>query len=228
MSSYVTCNTDGETGAQTAIWALRICTHLVAISPILLGLVILSRRQWVIGAVSIATGIAILLFVEGLPRLRRRKTASASREQAVAFYNALMAWTPDAQLTAKNQDTARGRRRSNATIFELITALHPRSEPPTARDGQLPLPSDAIDDLINPRLAAWANPLAERPPELPPLDEVESTNTLNASRTMYPPSLVAPSPVIWLPDDKNGIGRLEASDLVRHHQLDAMVDVVKS
>lgn len=227
FSSFVACNIDGETGAMAAIWTLRVCACLVAIAPILLGLVVLGHRQWNVGAISIAIGIAILLIMEGLPRIRRRKIHLETQKHATAFHQALTEWAPEAQ-TITDQEVSRDRRRSNATIFELLASLHPEPNTSISSDLPLPLPSDAIDDLVSPHVAAWANPLAERPPILPPIEGAESSLNANASKTMYPPSLLAPPPIIWLPDDKNGIGRLEASDLIRYHQLDVMVDVVKT
>ena len=42
---------------------------------------------------------------------------------------------------------------------------------------------------------------------------------------LYAPELLAPPPVIWLPNDVGGIGRSEAYDLQRYHSLPVTLDV---
>lgn len=42
---------------------------------------------------------------------------------------------------------------------------------------------------------------------------------------LYAPELLAPPPVIWLPNDVGGIARSEAFDLQRHHNLRVTLDV---
>jgi calcium permeable stress-gated cation channel len=42
---------------------------------------------------------------------------------------------------------------------------------------------------------------------------------------LYAPELLAPPPVIWLPNDVGGIGRSEAYDLQRYHNLQVTLDV---
>lgn len=42
---------------------------------------------------------------------------------------------------------------------------------------------------------------------------------------LYAPELLAPPPVIWLPNDVGGIGRSEAFDLQRYHSLQVTLDV---
>ena len=42
---------------------------------------------------------------------------------------------------------------------------------------------------------------------------------------LYAPELLAPPPMIWLPNDVGGIGRSEAYDLQRYHNLPVTLDV---
>ncbi len=42
---------------------------------------------------------------------------------------------------------------------------------------------------------------------------------------LYAPELLAPPPMIWLPNDVGGIGRSEATDLQRYHNLPVTLDV---
>lgn len=45
------------------------------------------------------------------------------------------------------------------------------------------------------------------------------------SGILYAPELLAPPPVIWLPNDAGGIGRAEAYDLQKYHELQVTLDV---
>jgi hypothetical protein len=104
------------------------------------------------------------------------------------------------------------------SIFELIAGI--TSNEMRVRTGPLPLATDSIDDMFSTEQAARAHPSV--PPRLPPLpfDEVAD----QCRHLMYPPALLAPPPLIWLPDDEAGVGRAEAADLNRYHQLKAIVD----
>lgn len=42
---------------------------------------------------------------------------------------------------------------------------------------------------------------------------------------LYAPELLAPPPVIWLTNDAGGIGRSEAYDLEKYHELRVTLDV---
>ena len=42
---------------------------------------------------------------------------------------------------------------------------------------------------------------------------------------LYAPELLAPPPIIWLPNDSAGIAKSEAYDLQRYHGLKATIDV---
>ncbi len=42
---------------------------------------------------------------------------------------------------------------------------------------------------------------------------------------LYAPELLAPPPMIWLPNDVGGIARAEAYDLQRYHNLAVTLDV---
>ena len=45
------------------------------------------------------------------------------------------------------------------------------------------------------------------------------------SGILYAPELIAPPPIIWLPNDSAGIARSEAYDLQRYHNLRTTLDV---
>jgi calcium permeable stress-gated cation channel len=46
------------------------------------------------------------------------------------------------------------------------------------------------------------------------------------SGILYAPELIAPSPIIWLPNDSGGVARSEAYDLQRYHGLQVTLDVI--
>lgn len=83
-----------------------------------------------------------------------------------------------------------------------------------------PTETEAIDDLVSTEKAARTHP--DAPPYLPFNDRAEETAGL-----LYPPELLAPVPMIWLPNDHAGIARSEAIDLQRYHGLETTLDVVQ-
>ena len=42
---------------------------------------------------------------------------------------------------------------------------------------------------------------------------------------LFAPELIAPPPIIWLPNDVAGVARSEAYDLQKYHDLQATLDV---
>jgi hypothetical protein len=56
-------------------------------------------------------------------------------------------------------------------------------------------------------------------PTIPSTDHAAETAGL-----LYPPELLMPPPMIWLPHDHSGIARSEAYDLGRYHELEAVLD----
>jgi len=42
---------------------------------------------------------------------------------------------------------------------------------------------------------------------------------------LYAPELIAPPPIIWLPNDLAGVARSEAVDLQKYHDLQVTLDV---
>jgi hypothetical protein len=42
---------------------------------------------------------------------------------------------------------------------------------------------------------------------------------------LYAPELIAPPPIIWLPNDFSGVARSEADDLNKYHDLQVALDV---
>ena len=78
-----------------------------------------------------------------------------------------------------------------------------------------------MDDLTATERAARTNP--DAPPHLPPLSFADHAEEM--AGVLYAPELLAPPPMIWLPNDVGGIGRSEAIDLQRYHNLPVTLDV---
>ena len=72
-------------------------------------------------------------------------------------------------------------------------------------------------------LARAARTHPDAPPHLPPLPFADHAEEM--AGILYAPELLAPPPVIWLPNDVGGIGRSEAFDLQRYHNLPVTLDV---
>ena len=77
--------------------------------------------------------------------------------------------------------------------------------------------TESINDLVSTARAAATNPAA--PPQLNRPDPEYDVADL-----LYPPTLLAPPPLIWLSNDEAGVAESEASDLRRFHQLEAVLD----
>ncbi len=225
---YVHVNVEADSGALFAIWALRIFGWVLCTGPLFLGLVLMSRREWVLGGIAMGVSTLSLMVFEALVHSRIRDQPRLDRKDRQALKQFKRALRDEKNtvpsgleerenLTPRtDQEAIRQRRQSNLSILELITGMAPR----TAQMGPLPLGSDSIDDMFSTEQAARAHPSV--PPRLPPLpfDGVAD----QCRYLMYPPELLAPPPVIWLPDDEAGVGRAEAADLVKYHQLKTVVD----
>lgn len=65
LIGYVYGRTDsGPTGGLLQLWIMRRFATLLALQPLLLGLIILSRRKWILGGIMIGIAVAIVFLVE--------------------------------------------------------------------------------------------------------------------------------------------------------------------
>jgi hypothetical protein len=83
------------------------------------------------------------------------------------------------------------------------------------------LETDTLDDLTATERAARTHP--DAPPHLPPLAFTDHAEDM--AGILYAPELIAPPPIIWLPNDSAGVARSEAYDLEKYHGLRATLDV---
>lgn len=85
----------------------------------------------------------------------------------------------------------------------------------------LPVETETLDDLTATERAARTHP--DAPPHLPPLPFTDHAEEM--AGILYAPELIAPPPIIWLPNDSAGVARSEAVDLQKYHDLQVTLDV---
>ena len=81
--------------------------------------------------------------------------------------------------------------------------------------------TETLDDLTATERAARTHP--DAPPHLPPLGFTDHAKDM--AGILYAPELIAPPPIIWLPNDSAGVSRSEANDLEKYHNLPVTLDV---
>ncbi|KAK0246151.1 hypothetical protein EDD85DRAFT_803276 [Armillaria nabsnona] len=229
LVGYVYGRTLSQTGGLIQIWLLRRFGTLSAFQPILLGLIFLANEIWIEGGVLIGTGVVVILFVEAYTTWRTRRPGR--RSLSVVTQNSLDTFISRASQTRRlvvdeesshhSSSGVRRTRSSMASVLEMMSltlAVMPSSS--TTR-GPVPLQTENLNDLTATERAARTHP--EAPPRLPPLsfsDHEEDTAGL-----LYAPELIAPPPIIWLPNDSAGVARSEAVDLQKYHDLRVTLDI---
>lgn len=141
----------GQTGGLLHIWLLRRFGTLVALQPLLFGLVILSRRQWALGGILLGTAFAIVVAVEAYAyhktRLAPRRKLAATTRDALNRFQETARRRAARPRSAKEEEitsnssapTQRRPRTSMASILDMISltlAVMPSS---TRRRGPVPL-----------------------------------------------------------------------------------------
>ncbi|KAK4684130.1 ATP-dependent RNA helicase DOB1, partial [Tremellales sp. Uapishka_1] len=222
LVNYVYCQTSGGPNTLIVMWTLRRFGWALAVQPLVFGLILLSRDEYAIGGVSFGVALVVLLLSEALTvgrhPARSKKHLSPQTRDSLDRLSKQLLIKHGPEPDTPNLTPRHRRRRSNASILEMIHTLLPGVSrlPPS---GPIPLPSENIDDLTQTEKAACTRPnLQDRPPQLSSR-EVDETKGL-----IYPPELLATVPVIWLPDDVAGVGRAEVLDLERFHRLQGIVD----
>ncbi|KAJ3721861.1 hypothetical protein C8R42DRAFT_709961 [Lentinula raphanica] len=228
LIGYVYARTLSQTGGLLQLWLLRRFATLLAFQPILLGLIYLSRKVWIEGGVLIGTGLVVIIFVEiyatWKTRLPGRSSLSPITKDSLAtFRNAARA---SKRTSVDEASTGTGvlggrTRGSMASVLEMMSltlAVMPSSSP---TQSPVPLQTETLDDLTATERAARTNP--DAPPHLPPLPFTDHAEEM--ASILYAPELIAPPPIIWLPNDSAGVARSEAVDLQKYHDLVVTLDV---
>ncbi|KAJ3750872.1 hypothetical protein DFH05DRAFT_1468929 [Lentinula detonsa] len=228
LIGYVYARTLSQTGGLLQLWLLRRFATLLAFQPILLGLIYLSREFWIEGGVLVGTGGTVIIFVEIYATWKtrnpgRRYLSPITKDSLDTFRNAARASKRTSVDEASTGTGALGGRTrgSMASVLEMMSltlAVMPSS---SQTRSPVPLQTETLDDLTATERAARTNP--DAPPHLPSLPFTDHAEEM--ASILYAPELIAPPPIIWLPNDSAGVARSEAVDLQKYHDLVVTLDV---
>ncbi|KAG5647674.1 hypothetical protein DXG03_008397 [Asterophora parasitica] len=200
------------------------------------GLIFLSRKFWIEGGILVGAGVLVIIFVEAYTawtaRLPGRRSLSPITQDSLNTFE-VTAWNTDRR-NVDDEGTSRGSstgryprlRGSMASVLEMMSLTLAVMPSPTNYRGPVPLPSflaetETLDDLTATERAARTHP--DAPPHLPPLPFTDHAEDM--AGILYAPELIAPPPIIWLPNDSAGVARSEAVDLQKYHDLAVTLDV---
>ncbi|OJA12346.1 hypothetical protein AZE42_02784 [Rhizopogon vesiculosus] len=230
LVGYVYARTLSQTGGLLQIWLLKRLGTLLALQPLLLGLILLSRQLWLEGGILLGIAIVVVAIVE-VHTMRKTRLANlqalpeSTQESLRVFRGALK---PDGHADTDDEShniiITRGNRRtrgSMASVLEMMSLTLAVMPSPSRHRDQLPLQTETLDDLTATERAARTNP--DAPPHLPPLSFADHAEDI--SSILYAPELLAPQPIIWLPNDTAGVAKTEAIDLRRYHDIEVTLDV---
>ncbi|KZT30913.1 hypothetical protein NEOLEDRAFT_1053480 [Neolentinus lepideus HHB14362 ss-1] len=230
LIGYVYGRTRSQTGGLVQIWLLKRLGTLVAFQPFLMGLIFLTRRLWPEAGVLLGSALAVVLVVEGYAAWKTRQPGlrslgNVTRNSLDTFEKT--AQTPHLDLdeestslvSSSNRNTRM--RGSFASVLEMMSMTLAITPALTRQRGPVPLSTETLDDLTATERAARTHP--DAPPHLPALPFDDHAQEM--SGVLYAPELLAPDPIIWLPNDSSGIARSEARDLDKYHHLQVTLDV---
>ncbi|WWC59119.1 uncharacterized protein I303_101667 [Kwoniella dejecticola CBS 10117] len=244
----------GYPGILLSLWTVRRFGWTLAIQPALYGLILMSRNEWTLGGIGVGVSVITLMLSEGLTVLRyhdkrRRDLDGGTRKALDDLSNSMR----NPKSTSRNlggsnsvadvngneneNEQIRRSRQSDLSLLNRVQALLPGySRLPI--DCPIPLAIDKIDDMVYTERASYLKP--EFRNRYHDHDQDENISgmengyryryqyfTENANYTkglIYPPEMVVPTPVIWLPRDEGGLGENEVVELGRYHRLIAIVD----
>ncbi|KAG6846106.1 hypothetical protein H0H87_006470 [Tephrocybe sp. NHM501043] len=230
LIGYVYGRTHSQTGGLLQIWLIKRFGTLLSLQPILLGLIFLSREFWIEGGILAGVGVAVIVFVEvyttWMTRMPGRKSLSPITQNSLNTFE-VTAW--DTSRRVDDESTSHGSssgrnprlRGSMASVLEMMSVTLAVMPSNSNYRGPVPLQTETLDDLTATERAARTHP--DAPPHLPPLAFTDHAEDM--AGILYAPELIAPPPIIWLPNDSAGVARSEALDLQRYHDLTVTLDV---
>lgn len=232
LIGYVYGRTRSQTGGLLQIWLLKRFASLIALQPILLGLILFSRRLWPEGGALVGTGGLTIFFVEVYTRIKERRPGRAalspvSQHALESFRKAAQPSNPAVFEEESTSIVSSGRARARgsfASVLEMMSTTLAVVPSRYQQHGPVPLPTETLDDLTATERAARTHP--DAPPRLPPLPFTDHAEEM--SRILFAPELIAPPPIVWLPSDNAGVARAEARDLEQFHGLKAVIEVRSS
>lgn len=244
--------TRSQTGGLLQIWLLKRLASLIALQPILLGLILLTRKIWPEGSALIAVGVVIIIFVSLYTRIKERQPGRGALSPVAlhaleSFRKAAQPGRPTLLDEESTSVVSSGRgartRGSFASVLEMMTTT--LAVMPTQYQQHGPVPIRTFFPFLSRpvRVMTLAMPVAsatetlddltateraarthpDAPPRLPPLPFTDHAEEM--SRILFAPELIAPPPIVWLPSDKSGVARAEARDLELFHDLRAVIEV---
>ncbi|KAL1408466.1 hypothetical protein Q8F55_005278 [Vanrija albida] len=213
LTTKVYCLTrGGVSDGTTALWLIRRLGWTVVFPPLLFGLVVLSRKEWGIGAASIGVAAVALAASEYLT-IGRHPSPKSSLVSSPDF-------GPQGTYTALSRHRAPSGKDSSLAPGSSVT-----TQPGNARellpglsrlawDNPLPFATEAIDDMVSTERASRATPELNRGH----VDTAHRVSIIvsqeNSSRgLLYPPELLVGSPDVWLPADEHGVAEREVESL---------------
>ncbi|KAN0102356.1 hypothetical protein V8E52_012028 [Russula decolorans] len=232
LIGYVYGRTRSQTGGLLQIWLLKRFASLLALQPILLGLIFFSRRLWPEGGTLVGTGGLTIFFVEVYTHIKGRLPGRAalspvSQHALESFRKAAQPSNPAVLEEESTSIVSSGRARTRgsfASVLEMMSTTLAVVPSRYQQHGPVPLPTETLDDLTATERAARTHP--DAPPRLPPLPFTDHAEEM--SRILFAPELIAPPPIVWLPSDNAGVARAEARDLEQFHGLKAVIEVRSS
>ena len=199
-----------RTGYNSLIgsWTLRRFGWVLGVQPWLFGLILLSRREWGLGGAGMGVaGVTVVLS----ECLIKRLTRSKSKHDNLERLRKEMQTSRDVEVS----DTTSHHRVSDSSMLQRLAALLPGySRLPEGCP--LPLATEDVDDLFYTERASYVG-------QSQPLGQLIHDPSETIRGLLYPPELLAPVPVIWLPNDPSGVALTEATDLDAYHGLPAIV-----
>lgn len=147
LIGYVYARTLSETGGLLQIWLLKRLGTLLALQPLLLGLVLLSRRLWIEGGILSGTALVVAGIVE-VYTMHKTRLASlqalpeSTQESLRVFRRALESDNrTDTDDENRSMITARGNRTrgSMASVLEMMSLTLAVMPSASSHRGPLPL-----------------------------------------------------------------------------------------
>jgi hypothetical protein len=114
LVGYVYGRTHSQTGGVLQIWLLRRFGTLLSFQPLLLGLILLSRKFWAEGGALVGVAVALIIFVEVYTGLKSRQPGRSS----------LSAITRDCLDTFADTAKDRGRHSKNGIDDESMSLVN--------------------------------------------------------------------------------------------------------
>jgi len=212
------------------LFMLRRFALLLALQPLVLGLILVSRRLWPEAGALLGTSLAVALFVELFCSFKTRQPGARSlspitRNSLETFKAAARPArrrnVDEESVSLVNSDKNPRPRGSMASVLEMMSITLAVIPSPSQLRGPVPIQTETLDKLTATDRAARTHP--EAPPHIPPLPFTDHAEDM--AGILYAPELIAPPPIIWLPNDTAGIAMQEAYDLQQYHSLPVTMDV---